>query len=492
MRGRFIFFFFLFIPILLLFFLTRGVVLYDEGYILHYSERLFQGQLPYRDFHFVYTPASLFLTALSFKLFGVNILASRILMMLIAVLSSWLVFSIVKRVIQNSYLSYSAALLFIVWGSIHVNFSWPVIYALLASLLSIFFLLTPPKQHVSRNILLSGIFVFVTFLCKQNFGPMIFLCLLPYFYFLKKQRVKSFLIFSGGLFTAGFLFLMFLSLTHSLQGFINDMYEFTIRRILYDRDLTTPFLYKDTFIKTSGRAFIYLLLPLSSIYAMRLLYVSKKREFLFVPLFVLGFYFVGIRPTTDYIHLVPLLSLLGLSLSTIITFSKNGATILLTQACIILCIIAGLYTALFKGYYRWDSPLILHSHSVNLPKAKVKMNRESSIELTSIVTRIQSESQKNDAIYVHYYAPLLYFLSDRKALSGYDFLENDVDFMKYQKVTIAAIEKEQLKIVVTNTSTDDNTPFMHYLKSHYKILDSVGNFVIWKRGYFLAKLNTNY
>lgn len=492
MKVRFIFLFFLVIPCLLFFFLTRGVVLHDEGYILHYSERLFQGQLPYRDFHFVYTPLSLFFTALSFKIFGVSILSSRILMLTIALFSSLLVFGITKKITPNSYLPYASSLLFIVWGSIHINFSWPVMYALLTALASVFLLIHPPKQHTSRNIFLAGIFVFLTFLSKQNFGPALFLCLLPYFYFIKRQKVKFLLIFCCGILTAAVLFLLFLFFTHSLQGFVNDMNEFTIRRILYDKDLNTPFLYKDTFLKTSGRAFIYLLLPITSVYAIRLLYKNKKRELLFVPLFVLGFYIVGIRPTTDYIHLVPLLSLLGLTLSIIIAFSKKTTTKILMHTCFILCMIVGLYTALFKGYYRWDSPLKLHNYSVDMPKAKVKMNQKFYTELSSIVTRIQSETQENDSIYVHYYAPLIYFLADRKALSGYDFLENDVDFMKYQKATIDSIEKEQLKVIVTNTNTDDATPIMRYLKSHYQIIDSIGDYVIWKRGYFLAKLTTNY
>lgn len=50
----FVFFFFLFF--VLAFFQTKGIILYDEGYILTAAQRIVDGQIVYRDFDFAYMP----------------------------------------------------------------------------------------------------------------------------------------------------------------------------------------------------------------------------------------------------------------------------------------------------------------------------------------------------------------------------------------------------------------------------------------------------
>ena len=56
--------------ILLSFFHLKGIIPYDEGWVLHPAVRFLQGDVPYKDFHFIYTPGSIFIAAFFLKILG--------------------------------------------------------------------------------------------------------------------------------------------------------------------------------------------------------------------------------------------------------------------------------------------------------------------------------------------------------------------------------------------------------------------------------------
>ncbi len=70
--------FFLFLIPVILFIHLRGFVAHDEGWILNPASRLLHGEAVYRDFHFIYTPGTLFFTTLLFALFGESVIVARI------------------------------------------------------------------------------------------------------------------------------------------------------------------------------------------------------------------------------------------------------------------------------------------------------------------------------------------------------------------------------------------------------------------------------
>jgi 4-amino-4-deoxy-L-arabinose transferase-like glycosyltransferase len=67
------------------FLVNRGITFYDEGYIAEASYLVYLGKIPYKEFFFQYTPLSIWLGAIWFKLFGVGILKLRWLALLISV-----------------------------------------------------------------------------------------------------------------------------------------------------------------------------------------------------------------------------------------------------------------------------------------------------------------------------------------------------------------------------------------------------------------------
>src|SRR5215468_392377 len=59
-------------------FWNRGLGLSVIGYSIAPAERVMQGEVPYRDFLFNYTPGILWVNALLMKVFGVTLLTTRV------------------------------------------------------------------------------------------------------------------------------------------------------------------------------------------------------------------------------------------------------------------------------------------------------------------------------------------------------------------------------------------------------------------------------
>lgn len=96
--------------------LHDGVVPHDTGTLAHSAERVLHGQLPHRDFDDPYTGGLSLLNAAAFKLFGVNVLSTRVLLMSFALLTFGVLYFMYRRAMPIEF----AVLLTI------TTFSWSV------------------------------------------------------------------------------------------------------------------------------------------------------------------------------------------------------------------------------------------------------------------------------------------------------------------------------------------------------------------------------
>src|SRR6266404_3140840 len=103
---------FLFIPHIILFilivsslyyFFTRGFIPHDEGWILNPAQRIVQGDMPYKDFHYLYLPGVAYVIALAFKLFGISIFVSRIVSMIFSLITICCLFFISRQIMRGFY-----------------------------------------------------------------------------------------------------------------------------------------------------------------------------------------------------------------------------------------------------------------------------------------------------------------------------------------------------------------------------------------------------
>jgi len=93
-----------------------GVVPHDDGTLAHAAERVLHGQLPHRDFDDPYTGGLSLLNAAAFKLFGVNVLSVRALLLVFTLIT----FGVLYRMFRRAMPIELAALLTI------TAFSWSV------------------------------------------------------------------------------------------------------------------------------------------------------------------------------------------------------------------------------------------------------------------------------------------------------------------------------------------------------------------------------
>jgi hypothetical protein len=93
-----------------------GVVPHDDGTLGHAAERVLEGQLPHRDFDDPYTGGLAMLNAAAFKLFGVNVLSARLVLLGFTLLTFGVLYRMFRRTLPIEW----AALLTI------TAFSWSV------------------------------------------------------------------------------------------------------------------------------------------------------------------------------------------------------------------------------------------------------------------------------------------------------------------------------------------------------------------------------
>lgn len=476
---------FFFLGFILFFFHTRGIAYNDEGYIVHSAQRMLQGEVPYKDFQIAYTPGSFMLVALVFKLFGQMILVERLMMLLISLLTIIIIFLISKKSSYSFFLTILTISFYISWGPTHINFAWPVMFTLFTGFSACLFLIISIRHGSSFFMFLVGVFTIITFLFKQNFGLALFLNNIFTILFIKKLRDFNLIkYYFFGLFSTLFLFIFYLYLNHSFDVFIETMQIRIFERIIFEKSIDTPFIYYGNFFNKLLKTVFYLSPLLISCLALFLSF-KKKYQYFFLSSFCFFYYLFGIRPTTDYIHFVPLLSLSGFSFITAIKLSENYFIKIFLIFTSILFIIIGFYTALYKGYMRWETPLIENNSLLIYPKINIWVDTKYASTMPALSNYIKSQTKDKDYIFISRYVPMLYFSSDRKNATDFDYLSLNELNKKDQLNAISDIKNKNVELVLTPTSISEwdnnNSLLADYIKKNYAIVKKMNEFVFWKK-----------
>jgi hypothetical protein len=461
--------------------MTRGVVTHDEGYILWSSEKLLNGLLPYRDFHFVYTPLSLFLTSLTFAILKPSILSSRLLMVIINLVTSWLIFKTVFLSTKNKIYATLALLIFVAWGPTHINFSWPVMYAIFTGTATCYLLMKFIETRREMYLFAAGIMTFTVFLSKQNFGVVMLFPLISFFIIKHARNLKFVLSFIYGYSWAFIFFVIYLLQTDSVGSFINDFYVFTIQRIVINSGLTTSFIYHDSVLNMVLRTGIYLVPIVLSLSSFVLLFIRRRFHLLFIPVFVSSFYIVGIRPTTDYIHLAPLMSLIGLPLALYFRYNIQTTVRIILFVFSFTFILLGFQTALFKGYYRWDSPLIEHNVFFKDPKVNIFLNEKFADEFKQLIEITNKNSREGDYILVDTYNPMIYFIIRRAEPTKHNFLSTGVSPAVYYNEVKGNLIAKKVKVIFMGNNALNALPIKNYIIKNYHFEKTIQDFDVYVR-----------
>jgi hypothetical protein len=448
----------------------HGLFFPDEGYILHSASRILSGQILYKDFDFVYTPIAPLLNVVAFLVFGQSVLGERLFTLLISSLTCICLYKVSFKLLKNNFLSLLVVLLFATFGPGHINFIWPSMLSVEIAIISIYFYL----RNTTRSYIVSGGLTVITLLTKQNLGAGFLLAILPTF-LQQKQRQHLWQFIKGALIIAG-VFLCYLHLTNSLHPFINNMYAHTFERIFLDKSLDTPLFQGSSNLGILAKILLY-----SSPFWLSLAAIivswKRNRDLLLLPFATSAFWIFGIRPVTDYVHLMPLLALTTLPI--IILLRQNGIVHRISLLLTVLLISIGLYTSLNFSYYRFKPELLAQKVFISNPKILVFTDPGTADEINILSTYINKNIKKDEKIYLNYYEPMAYFFLDRPNPTRFDYPGIPADL---ERQLVESLNKQQVPIILTHPMNQIKTGITkEYIEKHYLFKEKVYGYEVWRR-----------
>lgn len=147
-----------------------NVLSHSIGYNLYASERVLEGDVPYRDFHTLYPPAIFYLNAALFKWLGVSLSTALLGVLIFKVLTVAVIYSSGRQVMPRIW-ALAAALSPLLWLRPNGPFkSVPMHYGALLLALAMCLLLKHQRSQRPLEIFLAGASLGLLALFKHNIG----------------------------------------------------------------------------------------------------------------------------------------------------------------------------------------------------------------------------------------------------------------------------------------------------------------------------------
>lgn len=480
---------------------NRGLNLLDEGYLLDPIMRVYEGEIPYRDFHHFYTPGSFYLFAALFKLTKPDLLVIRRSWILIHVLTGILAYLAARKVSSRMFAVVVMLVILIAPGVWHKSFFvfFPVLLVWL-----IFKYIERPSAQLA---FLAGIGVALSFLFRQDVGIYaavsfaalaiwrknleerqsvfldmrwfvagVSLLLAPFFAYFIVKCGKS--IFSD-LFMAGYIgtkanWLPFPPLWPIWNGgVVNTLFDkiFYLPFVIYGTGLVLLVKYRRD-IKHDLR-------------------LSKLFFAMSLGLLIL----LELKNRTDIAHFFQVMPLGCITAAGVLSkFAENNRRILLSVIMALLMgwiAIVGLLDpasgsiAMMKG----------NDYALLEKRARVFISKDNAITLKETLEYLRKNVPSNaEYVWAVPDIPMVYFLIGKKNPTKYELLRLGVSSTEEsQERIVQDIKEKKVRWIVLNTNEAcDNIPrrrfkvfsptIYKYIQLNYKRIAVFGNFEVLKRG----------
>ncbi len=143
---------------------NRGMMLADEGNLVHAAQRVAQGEVPYRDFYHFYAPGSFYIVAGLFKVFGESFLLTRVMWVAVRAAIVLLIFLVGLRFMPRRYAILPALVVLFVPGP------WFKSFYPFSALLSLWTVLRYVESRRPANMAAASAAVAVSLLLRQDVG----------------------------------------------------------------------------------------------------------------------------------------------------------------------------------------------------------------------------------------------------------------------------------------------------------------------------------
>ena len=461
-----------------LFFANKGLVFFDEGIFTHSAERIWQGQLPYKDFWLQYGPTYSYILAFLYKIFGPTILIGRLLSVFICLLIIACTFIILNKLKSASY-----KIVFLSFLSL-VSFGYPLINIpnimwmnVLLALLLIITYLYREKPKKFATVFIMGILLALSLSCKQNLGAIYILVfnllfLLEKEYSFRKKAINLFILnLTWAVGTFAWIYFFFLRQDpQTFFGFINFSKNFAIQNAF-----TYPSLIM--ILKPLG---LFKLLPYYlpvGLFFIVLYFIFRKNKninTLLLPLVSVTGFFVTVFPQSDLLHCYPFFGLVLISL--LILFPKSKLNLLI----VFITILVGFYLTFFTKSYRYERYFWEMDTYLNLPRTQLIMvSKNDAASIMEVANFINKNTNKGDYIFAYPNASLLYFILERQNPS-----KDQIYYLKSwhfydDKTILSEIKNKKVKYIITHRAYTFGSDLSYFIQKQKQILSS-GEFRIFK------------
>lgn len=461
----------------------RGYNPQDEAWVLYGAWRIFEGEIPYLDFQYLYTPFTAFLGAFSFLIFDESILSQRLLALIIASGTGVILYLLLRTLALSKISSLVFVALFIVWGPLQTNYLSPSIISIELGIVYLFLLICGlQKSKPNLFLFLAGTFGTLVILTKQTFGTAIILhAFLLGIYFLLSKRRKQLVAFTLGSLFLGFIFFSYLLTTNSLYAFTSEMYSFLILDAAAGGfSYHTPFTFPAPLLYKAAKIVLYSFPLVISLLSL-LLEIRRKSSLFFIPLLVGLFYMVGIQPVLDSIHLSPLIAISSLSMGLLFvrnTFKNTRLGIFLFT---FILISIGLFNGIIRNYFKWFSPIHTNTTPLTSLHGKILLNPNDAEIVNQTVLYIAENTEESDSIFNYGMTPLLYFLSQRESPSRFNTIETrNVTGANLDLLTNQLMSNKPKLIISDGVFIGINPSLEYLILNNYEQVATIGGRPVFK------------
>lgn len=492
------------------------IVPYDDGVLLYGAERVLAGDIPYRDFYFIYTPGNIYLLAFIFKIFGPSIIIQRILNSIICFFILVTTYLMARKIIKSFYAQLIVIFLtlFCIWffGS-YANQNMSILFSLLSGIYFINYL----KKEIKSYLIISGLFIGLAGIFRCDFALYTFLAAtitLIIFEFKKRSgtclnkikriiySLKIWLILLGSGLIILIPMIIYLIIMVPLPDLINQF-------ILYPTKLypiTHSFPYPDpssiySLITMYFPPFILFLTAIWIIFKIKNRVITIK-EWVIIYLLLLGLIAmnsVRIMPMSLHIHLtmISTIILFAFLMTKYVRLDKNIFKINESiQIIKLFFTFFSIFIILCCSFYLIAS---IHQASANVPLETsrgvgIYVSPEQT-NLNVVADYIKENVPPTEKILVcGYYhdkiienPEIVYFLSDRQSATKYsDMIQGVVTNQDIQEEIIGEIKNNNVNYVIlyeykTPVNGIGSTKLINYIKDNFKPIKVVDQYTIYKR-----------
>ena len=468
-----------------LWYFDRNANLLDEGSTAAQALRVFNGELIYRDFFTVVTPASYYTIAALFQLFGPSLMVLR-WAALVTGLGVLLITLVIARRVMSWPFAAAAALMTTVWGWFLITPNFYSLEAALFALLALWCYLRHLEHPNVKWIVAAGVFTGLAVLTKQNVGVYAAAAVLITTWIVRIEPLTTTARFVAGICAPVVPAMLALIISGAGPYLYESWVYYPLAK--YPERFAVPYpSFFEPMTTDHGmferwvRYVIYL--PVV-VYPAGAVLIARSREHRreLIAIAVMGvLLLLQSWPRADVPHILFGLQPTFIMLAFVLHRGARGR--ILTAVLLVPMLLL-----LWYGYKRTDWEYSNYVASLKADRARGVATLPIDAQRIDLVTQyIRANTAADESIFVVPWAAGFYFLTDRANATRTDFLLF-ADAEAYPCL-LARLEERQPKYVIYGYTWDvDNkrfrdyaAPIDTYIRSRYAIEDEVDGYEIWRR-----------